>query len=167
MKTIVLTGMMGSGKTSLGKTLGEALNMEFVDIDLIIENTENLSISNIFEQKGETYFRELERKTIKNIFKHEDQIISLGGGAFENSTTRNFLKNNALTIYLKTSPETIFNRIKTDTSRPLLSNNMNVEKIKEILNKRENNYKSAHLTISTDNKTLQEITEEITGVIEC
>ena len=166
MKTIVLTGMMGSGKTTLGKLLGETLNMKFIDIDSSIELSEKSSIKNIFEIKGEKYFRELEKQTIKTIFKPEDLIIALGGGAFENNITRKFLLNNALIIYLKTTPQTIFDRIQNDTIRPLLCGKMNIEKIKEIIKIREKNYESAHLTISTDNKTLEEIIEEITGVLE-
>ena len=166
MKTIVLTGMMGSGKTTLGKLLGETLNMKFIDIDSSIELNEKSSIKNIFEIKGEKYFRELEKQTIKTIFKPEDLIIALGGGAFANNITRKFLLNNALIIYLKTTPQTIFDRIQNDTTRPLLCGKMNIEKIKEIIKIREKNYESAHLTISTDNKTLEEIIEEITGVLE-
>ena len=116
MKTIVLTGMMGSGKTTLGKLLGETLNMKFIDIDSSIELSEKSSIKNIFEIKGEKYFRELEKQTIKTIFKPEDLIIALGGGAFENNITRKFLLNNALIIYLKTTPQTIFDRIQNGSN---------------------------------------------------
>ncbi len=163
MKTIVLTGMMGSGKSTIGKLLSEYLQYEYVETDSIIEYCENMTITEIFETKGEELFREIESKIIKNVFKTKDQILSLGGGAFENKETRDFLKKNAFVIYLKTSPEKIFERIKKDTSRPLLKNNMTIEKIKEIINIREKNYESAHLTILTDNKLPSEIIKEITG----
>ncbi len=166
MKTIVLTGMMGSGKTTIGKLLSKKFNLEFADIDSYIESKEKTTITKIFQTNGEKYFRELEAKTIKKIFKHENQIISLGGGAFENTKTREFLNKNALTVYLKTTPEIIFDRIQNDTTRPLLCGNMSIEKIKEIIKLREKNYESAHFTISTDNKTSEEIIEEITGVLE-
>ena len=166
MKTIVLTGMMGCGKSTIGELLNKSLHCELVDIDSIVEREENETISEIFKTKGEDFFRNLEAKTIKNIFKKDNQIISLGGGAFENKTTREFLTQNAFVIYLKTSPEVIFERIKTDTKRPLLKNNMNIEKIKEILESREKNYKSAHLAILTDNKNPSEIIKEIMGALK-
>ncbi len=165
MKTIVLTGLMGSGKTSVGKLLSKKLNLEFVDIDSCVELNEQTTITEIFKTKGEKYFRELEAKTIKELFHTENQIISLGGGAFENSEIRDFLNKNAVTIYLKTSPEIIFERIKNDSTRPLLCGNMNIEKIKKILELRLKNYESAQYTISTDNKTIEEIIEEITGAL--
>ena len=93
-------------------------------------------------------------------------VISLGGGAFENSETRNFLLKNSTVIFLKTSPKIIFERIKTNTLRPLLKNNMTVEKIVEILVRREKNYNTAQIAITTDNKLPNDIVEEIIGVLE-
>lgn len=165
MKTIVLTGMMGSGKTTVGKLLAEALNLEFIDIDTCVEQQENMSISEIFSTKGEPYFRNLEKDTIKNIFKNSNSIISLGGGAFEDEQTRQFLNENSTVIYLKTSPETILQRIKNDNSRPLLCDNMSIDKIQNLINLREQNYESASYIITTDNKNLKDIIKEITGVL--
>ena len=153
MKTIILTGMMGAGKTTISKILGEKLNIKSIDIDTLIEQNENEKISEIFSNKGENYFRNIEKETIKNNFNPENLIISLGGGALENNETRDFLLKNSTIIYLKTSPEVIYERIKNNTSRPMLCGNMSVEKISEILEKREANYQSATLTITTDNKS--------------
>lgn len=166
MKTIVLTGMMGSGKTTIGKLLAEKLNLPVFDIDTIIEQQENLSIPEIFSSKGESYFRKVERNIIKNTFQNSDMIISLGGGAFENNEIRQFLLKNSTIIYLKTSPEIIFERIKNNTSRPLLCGNMSIEKINKIIETRRENYESASYTITTDNKTPKEVVQEITGVLE-
>ena len=107
MKTIVLTGMSGSGKSSVGKVLAEKYHLKFIDIDEQIVLNEKKSINEIFSENGENYFRALEVQTIKNIFEPENLVISLGGGAFENDRTRNFLLNNSTVIYLQTSPETI------------------------------------------------------------
>ncbi|MBR6722918.1 hypothetical protein IKL64_05645 [bacterium] len=107
----------------------------------------------------------MKKKTIKNIFFPKNLVISLGGGALENLETREFLLNNSTVIYLKTSPEIIYERIKNNTSRPLLCGNMSVEKISEILEKRIENYQSATYTITTDNKTPNKIAEEIIGVL--
>lgn len=165
MKTITLTGMMGSGKSTVAKELSKKLNCELVEIDSHIEEREKLTISEIFAKYGEDYFRNLETQTILTLTKPENQIIALGGGAFENEGTRDFLLENTLVIYLKTTSDTIFERIKNDTSRPLLNNKMTTEKIEEIINKRQNNYEKATITITTDNKTIKEIITEIMGVL--
>lgn len=166
MKTIVLTGMMGSGKSTVAKILKEKLNLKAIDIDSCIEKSEGSSISEIFKNNGEKYFRIIEGNTIKTVFKPENIILSLGGGAFENKDTREFLLKNSVVIYLETSADIIFERIKTDTSRPLLCDNMTIEKISEIMNLRKQNYQSATYTINTDNKTPTQIAQDIIGAIK-
>ena len=161
MKTICLTGMMGSGKTSVAEIFAKNKNLRVVDIDSMIEKSEKMSVSEIFAQKGENYFRKVEQKIIFDLFEEENLIISLGGGAFENPKTREFLLANSKVVYLKTSPEVIYERIKNDTSRPLLCGKMNLKNISDIINKREKNYASAHKIIVTDNKTPQDISMEL------
>ncbi len=161
MKTIVLTGMSGSGKSSVGKVLAEKRNLKFIDIDEQIVLNEKKSINEIFSENGENYFRELEVLTLKNIFEPENLVISLGGGAFENDGTRNFLLNNSTVIYLQTSPETILNRLKNSNDRPLLNNNMNLSAIEKLFNSRKNNYELAHFIIITDNKNIEDLAGEI------
>ena len=161
MNTICLTGMMGSGKTTIAKLFASRYGIVFYDVDSVIEKQEGMSISDIFQKKGEGYFRLIEKNTIKSIFKNENMIISLGGGAFENEETRQFLLNNSKVIYLQTSAQEIYNRIKNDNTRPLLCDNMSVEKINEILQKREKNYLLAHKVIITDNKTPEQIILEL------
>lgn len=165
MKTIVLIGMMGSGKTTIGKLLGEKLTLRSIDIDVIIEQNEKRTISEIFQNEGEKYFRNIERETIKKIFTNKDLIISLGGGAFEDQLTQELLLKNSTVIYLKTSPNVILERIKNNTNRPLLKNQMTVEKIQSIILQRQKNYELANITILTDNKNTDKIVEEILGVI--
>lgn len=165
MKTIVLIGMMGSGKTTIGKLLGEKLTLRSVDIDAIIEQNEKRTVSEIFQNEGEKYFRNIERETIKKNFTNKDLIISLGGGAFEDQLTQELLLKNSTVIYLKTSPNVILERIKNNTNRPLLKNQMTVEKIQSIILQRQKNYELANITILTDNKNTDKIVEEILGVI--
>lgn len=165
MKTIVLIGMMGSGKTTIGKLLGEKLNLKSIDIDILIEQNEKRTISEIFQNEGEKYFRNLEKETIKEIFTNKNLVISLGGGAFEDKTTQELLLKNSTVIYLKTSPNVILERIKNNTNRPLLKNQMTVEKIQSIISQRQKNYELANITILTDNKNPDKIVEEILGVI--
>lgn len=165
MKTIVLIGMMGSGKTTIGKLLGEKLTLRSIDIDVIIEQNEKRTVSEIFQNEGEKYFRNIERETIKKNFTNKDLIISLGGGAFEDQLTQELLLKNSTVIYLKTSPNVILERIKNNTNRPLLKNRMTVEKIQSIILQRQKNYELANITILTDNKNTDKIVEEILGVI--
>lgn len=165
MKTIVLIGMMGSGKTTIGKLLGEKLTLRNIDIDVIIEQNEKRTVSEIFQNEGEKYFRNIERETIEKNFTNKDLIISLGGGAFEDQLTQELLLKNSTVIYLKTSPNVILERIKNNTNRPLLKNQMTVEKIQSIILQRQKNYALANITILTDNKNTDKIVEEILGVI--
>lgn len=165
MKTIVLIGMMGSGKTTIGKLLGEKLTLRSIDIDVIIEQNEKRTVSEIFQNEGEKYFRNIERETIKKNFTNKDLIISLGGGAFEDQLTKELLLKNSTVIYLKTSPNVILERIKHNTNRPLLKNQMTVEKFQSIILQRQKNYELANITILTDNKNTDKIVEEILGVI--
>lgn len=161
MKTIVLIGMMGCGKTSVGKSLSKFTNIECLDIDKEIEKNTQLSIPEIFEKFGQNHFREIEKNTILNIFQSENLIISLGGGAFENIEIQKLLLKNSTVFYLKTSPNVLFKRLKDDNTRPLLKNNMSAEYIEELINIRENNYRKAHHAIITDNKTIDQIALEI------
>lgn len=165
MKTIVLIGMMGSGKTTIGKLLGEKLTLRSIDIDVVIEQNEKRTVSEIFQNEGEKYFRNIERETIEKNFTNKDLIISLGGGAFEDQLTQELLLKNSTVIYLKTSPNVILERIKNNTNRPLLKNQMTVEKIQSIILQRQKNYELANITILTDNKNTDKIVEEILGVI--
>ena len=167
MRKITLIGMMGSGKTTIGKILSEQTGIYSIDLDNFIENKENENISEIFKTKGEQYFRTAEANTIKELTQTtSSQILSLGGGAFENEQTRELLLKNSTVIYLETTPEEIFKRIKKTNNRPLLKNNMTIEKISEIMTKRKNNYNLAHNKILTDGKTPSKIAEEILGALE-
>ncbi len=159
---IILVGMMGAGKTYIGKALKNAYpDMFLVDIDEYIEKQEKMKISKIFEIFGEKYFRSLETKVIKRLVENDNQIISLGGGAFESEENRKILNENGYTIYLKTSANVIFDRIKNETHRPLLQKNFCVEKVEQILSAREDNYKKALITIDTTEKSKYNIIEEV------
>ena len=167
MRKITLIGMMGSGKTTIGKILSEQTGISAIDLDNFIENKENKSISEIFKTKGEQYFRTVEAITIKELTQTtSSQILSLGGGTFENEQTRELLLKNSTVIYLETTPEEIFKRIQKTNNRPLLKNNMTIEKIFVIMTKRKNSYNLAHHKILTDGKTPSKIAEEILGALE-
>ncbi len=159
MKNIYLVGFMGSGKSTVGKILAEKLNMNFVDIDKLIEEKEGMKIKDIFEQKGESYFRELERKQIKAVVKQEGLVVSTGGGLGANLDNMNFMKKNGDVVWLDVSLNIVLNRLKNDQDRPLLK--QPTEKIKQLFEERKNVYRLANIRINADKKTPSQIVEEI------
>lgn len=164
---IILVGMMGAGKTFIGKALKQAKpEMQLIDLDEYIEKKQGQKVSEIFSQYGEKYFRDLETNAIKEILQKENQIISLGGGAFENEESRSILNKNGYTIYLKATADVIYDRIKNETHRPLLQQGFGAEKINKILKIREKNYEQALITVDTCKKSQYNIIEEIMKRIE-
>lgn len=160
-KNIVLIGLMGSGKTTIGKLISQTMKREFVDTDLLIEQESKKTINEIFELYGEELFRRLEVKTIENISKSKCNIISTGGGSVENQVNIDNLKENSVLFYLEASPSELYERIQFDSSRPLLKNQNPLGTIKKLLDKREPFYKQADETIKTNGKQANEIVEEI------
>lgn len=164
---IILVGMMGAGKTFIGKALKDSYpQMKLIDLDELIENKQQIKISEIFKTKGEAFFRDLETNYIKTLCKSENQIISLGGGAFEREENRKILNENGYTVYLKAPADVLFERIKNETHRPLLQQGFGVEKVEEILSKREKNYEKALIVVDTSEKSSYNIISEIMKRIE-
>ncbi len=163
-KNIVLVGLMGAGKTSVGQELARKLNADFIDTDEVIEKKTGAKISEIFKNKGEVFFRELEKNTIAEIVNEANKVISTGGGSLENLENLNNLKKNGVVIYLKTTPEVLFERIKLETHRPLLHTENPLQKLKDLLEKREKNYLLSDIIVLTENKTVEQITNEIIEV---
>lgn len=160
-KNIVLVGLMGAGKTTIGKLLSNITKKEFTDSDEIIEKEAGKTINEIFAEHGEKHFRDLEKNTIKKLSEKSNLIISTGGGSIENIENIENLKTNSVLFYLKTTPEILFSRIKTDTTRPLLKNPNPLLTLKNLLERREPFYKMADIEIETTNKTSDEIVKEI------
>ena len=165
-KNIALIGMMGCGKTTVSKELSKFLpEYKLTDIDAEIEKSSGKKISEIFLKFGEAHFRALEADKIKKIFGLENQIVSLGGGAFESQANRLTIKENAVVFYLQASAEEIFNRIKNEYHRPLLKRNFSVKRIEDIMQKREKNYLRADFYINTNYKTPSKIAKEIVEIL--
>ena len=134
MKNIVLIGFMGSGKTTIGKALEEKTDMAFVDTDELIEAYEGCKISNIFADKGETYFRRLENETLKNLLASTDnKVISTGGGIVINQANIPLLKQLGKVFYLRIKPETVVERLEGDKTRPLLMGENKLVKIEQLV----------------------------------
>ena len=164
-KNLVLTGMMGSGKTTIGKSLSIRLNMGFADIDDIIEKKNSLTISEIFEQRSEKAFRvEEEEESIKNL-KKTNTVIALGGGAFINKNIRDEVKKSSISILLDLDVEMLYKRIKVNKKRPLLKNSSK-EELQKIFIEREKIYSKADFRIECNFKNKDQIITEITQIYE-
>ncbi len=161
---IVFLGMMGSGKSSIGKLISQKLNFNFADIDQIIEANLKMNISKIFTTKGEKFFRELEEKTTLNVLKKKDTVIALGGGAFLNSTIRKEILSNHISIWLNCDSKIIIRRIKNSLKRPIAFNSTEEDLIK-LIKKRSNIYSKALYKIDCDNLTKNKVVTRVLKVI--
>lgn len=161
MRNIVLVGFMGTGKTAVAKRLAKNLGREFLELDELIEKKEGVSIREIFEKKGEPYFRTLEKEVVKEAAQRQGVVISAGGGTIIDEENFNNLKKNGIIICLEASPEIILKRTKGKTCRPLLNVPDPKKKIEELLEERDPYYKKADHSINTDNLSIEAVTEEI------
>ena len=164
-KNLVFLGMMGSGKSSIGSLIAKKLQLNFIDIDNVIENELGLSIKKIFETQGENYFRKFEEKTTLKKLKSSSTVISLGGGAFSNKEIRKEVIKNHISFWLNWSDDILLNRIKNSKKRPLAFNSSENEII-DLINKRSNIYSKALYKIECDNLTKNEIVKEILKIYE-
>ena len=119
-RSIVLIGMMGAGKSSIGRRLADALGLEFVDADTEIERAANKTIPELFEEHGETYFRDGERRVIARLLGEGPQILATGGGAFMDPQTRQAILDDGVSIWLRAEFEVLMNRVRRKSHRPLL-----------------------------------------------
>ena len=164
-KNLVFLGMMGSGKSSIGSLIAKKLQLNFIDIDSVIENQLGLSIKKIFEIKGENYFRKFEEKTTLNKLKSSSTVISIGGGAFLNKEIRKEVIKNHISFWLNWHNDILLNRIKNSKKRPLAFNSSENEII-DLIKKRSNIYSKALYKIECDNLTKNEIVKEILKIYE-
>jgi shikimate kinase / 3-dehydroquinate synthase len=148
-RSVVLVGMMGAGKTSVGKRLAAKLGLPFVDADAEIEAGAQLTISEIFERFGEAYFREGERKVIARLLNSGPLVLATGGGAFMNVTTRENIAAHGLSIWLKPSFDVLFARVRKKSNRPLLRTADPEQTLRQLLEERSPTYALADLTIES------------------
>src|ERR1700749_1939053 len=139
-RSIVLVGMMGAGKTSVGKRLAAKLGLPFVDADAEIEAGAQLTISEIFDRFGERYFREGERKVIARLLNGGPMVLATGGGAFMNATTRENIAKNAVSIWLKPSFDVLLGRVRKKSNRPLLKTADPEETLRRLVEDRSPTY---------------------------
>ncbi len=158
-KNISFVGLMGSGKSLIGKLLSNDLGLKHYDSDAYIEKTLKKSINDIFNQNGENYFRKIEKDIVLSLLNNENCIISLGGGAILDKQVRKVLKEKSYTIYLKTDIELIYERVKYSKKRPLIKNTNIKGKLISLLNDRKKYYNDADLIINNSNEMKNVLTQ--------
>ena len=165
-KNLTLTGMMGVGKSTIGKILAKKLNYNFVDVDKLIEAKEGLSINLIFKNKSESYFRKIECDLTLLELKKNNSVISLGGGAFLNNIIRNNVKKSSISFWLDVPVEELIKRLKKNKKRPLLLKKKLNETIKKIYFERKRIYNEADFTIKCKSLKSGEIAKKIISFYE-
>ena len=160
-KSLVLTGMMGVGKSTIGRLLAKRLKIKFIDVDKIIERSERKSIKKIFEDNGEKYFRKIEEKITFKIIKKKNAVIALGGGAFINNAIREKVLKTCISIWLKVSLEKLIVRYKRNNRRPLLDKRKLDINVKKIYQTRKNIYRLANFKVNCDNINKTQIVDKI------
>ena len=163
-KNIVLVGFMGSGKSLTSNKLAGALNRKIVSTDKLIEQRERRTITNIFRDSGEAYFRQIEKETVKQVSEQTGIIIDCGGGVVLDPENVENLKKNGRVFYLSAPPERIYNNIKSQKHRPLLNVEDPQAKIGELLQARKPYYEKADIVIDAD-KSINQIAEDILEVV--
>ena len=164
-ENLVFLGMMGSGKTSIGSYVSKKLNIDFIDIDIEIEKKIGMTISQIFENRGEKYFREVEELMTLKFLKKSKTIISLGGGAFLNNKIKKEVLDNHISFWLNWDVKTLFNRIKDSKKRPIALNaSKNV--LIDLIKKRSIVYSKAMYKIDCENLSKNEIVKNVIKIYE-
>jgi len=160
-KNLILLGMMGVGKTTIGKIVAKKQGLEFIDTDKNIEKKCSMKISEIFKKKGEKFFRIKEEKEVLKSLTKKNCVIALGGGAFVNESIRNSILKNAISMWLDNDLVTLNKRIKWNKNRPLLGKKNNQKKINKLYAERKNIYKLANYKIICNDLGKEDIVNKI------
>jgi shikimate kinase len=158
---LALVGFMGTGKSSVGQLVAAQLHFRFVDTDELIEGRAGRSIPGIFASEGEERFREYERAVVEELNTRHRTVVATGGGLVTNPENLASLKMHALVICLWASPETIWERVRHQTHRPLLQNPEPLKKIRELLARREPFYRQADVLVNTEMRSIKEVVHQV------
>jgi len=158
--------MMGVGKSTVGRKLAKKLKLKFVDIDQIIESKEKTTINAIFKNKGEGYFRKIEKKITLEELKKINLVVALGGGAFINKTIRKEIKDSSVSFWLDASLKSLLPRLKNLTKRPLLNEDNLEKKMNKIYSERKKIYNESTFKIKCDSMKMDEIVNTIIKLYE-
>ncbi len=165
-KTIALVGLMGAGKSHIGRKLATALNRTFIDSDTEVEIAAGCSISDIFEEMGETAFRDGERKVIQRLIEAPPAVMATGGGAFVNDETRSLLLDRAICVWLRADLDLLFHRTKGRTTRPLLMTGDPRKILSDLMDKRYPIYAKSHVVIDTYDESSNITTNRVINAID-
>lgn len=160
-KPIVLVGMMGTGKSTIGRKLANKLNLQFYDSDKIIEERQGLSVRDIHDYRGAEFFKNLEIEVISEVLKYGVVVLSTGGESFLIPEVREVVKNNAISIWLDTTPEVIHERVSRRNTRPLIDGNNRVEHIEQMIDQRNNFYAESDIRVETGNMEAHFVVDSI------
>ncbi|MCE9508705.1 MAG: shikimate kinase [Alphaproteobacteria bacterium] len=163
---IVLVGLMGSGKSRIGRELARLLKLPFVDADLEIEKAATYSVSEIFERFGEKEFRRGEREIMARLLSGEAKVLASGGGAFIQPEIRDLVKNKAISVWLKADLETLVKRVSRNNRRPLLQVSNPAERLRQLMEDRYPVYAEADITVVTDHRTPQDMAQLIKSELD-
>lgn len=165
-ENLFLIGFMGAGKSTVARKLSEQLGMDLIEMDERIVTEQGMSINDIFARYGESHFRDIESQLVVTIGEEGGKIVSCGGGVVVRPENTENMKAHGRIIYLTATPETIYERVKNGTDRPILNGHMNVEYIAGLMAKRADLYDgAADVKIATDGKSVDEIVAEIMAAI--
>ena len=162
---LVLIGMMGSGKSTIGSLISKKLNIKFIDIDSVLENDTKMKIAEIFEKKGENFFRNLEEKITLKVLNSTNNVISLGGGGFINEKIRKEVLKNNCSFCLNCDAQILLNRIKNNKKRPIAFK-LSEDELRKLIEKRAKTYSKAQFKINCYKLTKGEIVKKILKIYE-
>ena len=165
MNNIYLIGFMGSGKSAIGRVLSRMTYRRFMDTDAMIVEREGMSIPEIFEQKGEAYFRSVETEVMKELVEERKRVVSCGGGVAMRPENVEQMRKGGHVVWLTATPATILKRVAHDENRPLLKGRKTIEGITELMEARLPFYtEAADVKVATDDRSMEDIAEEIMGL---
>ncbi|HAJ33358.1 MAG TPA: shikimate kinase [Candidatus Atribacteria bacterium] len=165
-RNIIITGFMGTGKSVVAKQLARKLKMEFIDTDQIIEESQGMSVADIFARYGKNYFREQENKLVKKLSQKENMVIATGGGTLLSLDNARMLGQAGEIVCLYADSQTIYKRVKRKNNRPLLKGNNILNKINHLLEKRKKVYNNFTIKIDTTNLSVREVVDKIITLLK-
>jgi shikimate kinase len=165
-QNIALIGFMAVGKSAVGRKLARRLKRRFVDLDRVIEKCEGLKVREIFDNKGEPYFRQLEKQALAQVLQENGQVIATGGGVVLDEDNLRLLQERSLIVCLMADVNAIVRRAGSGTQRPLLMTTDKSQRINELLKQRKQYYANAHIQVDTSDLTIDEVVGKILALAE-